>query len=181
MIEYLIIILIAVLAVAYYGNSKNWSVKRYLKLVFSILASLSAGAVGSIFTIRGLEPWYEGLTKPWFAPLGEVISVIWITLYVLMGISLFIVLTEDLGESKVRLAIGAFAVQLIVNASWSFLFFGLESLVMGLVGIVSLWIAVAVTIYLFYRISKKASYLLVPYIVWVSIAMVVNVSLYLLN
>ncbi len=181
MIEYVIIILIAVLAVAYYGNSKNWQIKRYLKLVFSILASLGAGAVGSIFTIRGLEPWYEGLTKPWFAPPGEAISVIWITLYILMGISLFIVLTKDLEKRKVRLAIGAFAGQLIVNASWTYLFFGLESLMLGLVGIILLWLAIATTIYLFYRVSRKASYLLIPYIVWVTIAMVVNVSLILLN
>lgn len=181
MIEYVVVTLIAVSAVAYYGNSKEWSIKRYLKLVFSVLASLSAGAVGSIFTIQGLEPWYAGLKKPWFAPPGGVISVIWITLYILMGISLFIVLTKDLGKRKVRLAIGAFAVQLIVNAFWSFLFFGLESLVMGLAGILALWIAIAATIFLVYRVSKKASYILVPYIVWVTIAMVVNVSLYLLN
>ncbi len=181
MIEYVIIFLIAVLAVAYYGNSKNWQIKRYLKLIFSIIVSLAAGGIGSIFTIQGLEPWYEELAKPWFAPPGEAISVIWITLYILMGISLFIVLTKDLESRKVRLAIGAFAIQLAVNASWTYLFFGLQSLILGLVGIIALWLAIAVTIYLFYRVARKASYLLIPYIVWVTIAMVVNVSLILMN
>lgn len=181
MIEYIIIILISALSIAYIGRSGKWQKKEYIKLISSILISLSAGGVGSLFTVRGLEPWYAGLEKPWFAPPGEVISLVWITLYILMGISLFIVLTHDLEKGMVRLAVGAFGVQLVINALWSFLFFGLESLLLGFVGIAVLWIAVAITIYLFYRVSRKASYLLVPYIVWVSIAMVINISLYLLN
>ncbi len=180
-IGYLTVILVALGGILYYGKSKDWGITRYEKFMFSILISLSAGGIGSIFTIQGLEPWYQELTKPWFAPPGEAISVIWIILYVLMGISLYIILTHDLGKRKVKIAIGAFAVQLAINASWSYLFFGIPSLLWGLVGIIVLWFAVGATIYFFDQVSEKASFLLLPYILWVSIALLVNISLYILN
>jgi len=181
MIRYITIIIIFVLAIAFYGNLKNWDLEEYFKFIFSILVSLSAGFVGSIFTIQGLDPWYEELTKPWFAPPGDIISIVWIILYILIGISLYIVLTKDLSEKKVKLAILVFGVQLFFNAIWSYLFFGLKSLMFGLIGIIILWITILTTIYAFYRVSKKASYLLTPYILWVTIAMVINISLLLLN
>ncbi len=181
MIEYIVIVLIAILSVGIYGNYNDWSQSNYLKFIFSILLSFGAGAIGSIFTISGLEPWYAGLAKPSFAPSGEIISIIWILLYAVMGISLYLILTHDLGEKKVKIAIVAFMVQLGFNALWSYLFFGLQSLFLGLVGIFVLWVAIGFTIFLFDRVSKNAAYLLLPYILWVSIALVLNISLYILN
>ena len=151
------------------------------KVVFSILVSLSAGFVGSIFTAQTVDTWYEGLAKPWFAPPGGLISVIWITLYILIGISLYLVLTKDLTQKAVKVALGVFGVQLFLNALWSYLFFGLTSPLYGLVGIVALWIAIAATIYTFRKVSRKASYLLYPYIVWVTIALALNYSIYVMN
>lgn len=181
MIIYVIIILISVLSITCYGKSKEWEIERYLKLILSILVSLGAGIIGSIFTIQGLQPWYSGLEKPWFAPPGQIISVIWVILYILMGISLFIVLNKGINEKKTKLAMGIFAIQLTINAFWSYLFFGLESLILGLFGIIALWITVSFTIYLFNKISKTSSYLLIPYIIWLTIALLVNISLYILN
>lgn len=151
------------------------------KLVFSVLISLGAGFFGSIFTARTVDTWYAGLELPWFAPPGSVISVVWIALYVLMGIALYLVLTEDLSDKMVQAAVAVFGVQLFLNAIWSYLFFGLTSPLYGLVGIVALWIALAATIYTFHKVSRKASYLLYPYIIWVTIAMALNYSIYVMN
>ena len=181
MIEYIAIILIAILSVVIYGNYKDWSQSNYLKFIFSILLSFGAGAIGSIFTMKGLEPWYAELAKPSFAPPGEIISIIWILLYAVMGISLYLILTHDFEKKRVKIAIVAFIVQLGLNALWSYLFFGLQSLFLGLAGIFFLWMAIAFTIYFFDRVSKNAAYLLLPYILWVSIALILNISLYILN
>ncbi len=156
-------------------------VLKLVKLVLSVSVSLGAGFVGSFFTAQTVDTWYQGLTKPWFTPPGQLISVIWIVLYILMGISLFMILTKDLTEKTVKIAVGVFGVQLFLNALWSYLFFGLTSPLYGLIGIVSLWIALAATIYTFQRVSKKASYLLYPYIVWVTIALALNYSIYVMN
>ncbi len=155
--------------------------KDYVILAASIAVSMSAGLFGSFFTSQTVNTWYKGLTKPWFTPPGEIISVVWIILYILMGISLYIILTNDLKDKNVRLAVGLFGVQLFLNAMWSYLFFGLTSPLYGLIGIVFLWIALAATIYSFHIVSKKASYLLYPYIVWVTIALALNYSIYVMN
>ncbi|MFP4116831.1 MAG: TspO/MBR family protein [Candidatus Aenigmatarchaeota archaeon] len=152
-----------------------------LKLALSILISLSAGFIGSFFTAQTVDTWYAGLELPRFAPPGYIISVIWIVLYVLMGIALYLVLTKDISERNVQLAIGVFGVQLFLNAIWSYLFFGLTSPLYGLIGIIALWIAVASTIYTFQEVSKKASYLLYPYIIWVTIALILNYLIYVMN
>ncbi len=152
-----------------------------IKFVLSILVSLSAGFIGSVFTSQTVDTWYTGLQLPWFAPPGYVISVIWTVLYILIGISLYSIITKDLSERKVQVALVIFGIQLFLNAIWSYLFFGLMSPLYGLMGIVALWIAIAATIYKFHSISRRASYLLYPYIVWVTIAMVLNYSIYIMN
>ncbi len=156
-------------------------IRNGVKLVFSILVSLSAGFIGSVFTSQTVDTWYAGLVLPWFAPPGYVISIIWTLLYILIGIALYLVLMEDLSDKTVKIAVGVFGVQLFLNAAWSYLFFGLTSIVYGLVGIVALWITIAVTMYFFNRVSKKAMYLLIPYITWVTIATILNYSIYVLN
>lgn len=165
----------------YSENVRIMKKLKFVKLVLSVLVCLGAGFVGSFFTMQNLEPWYAGLNKPAFAPSGSVISVVWIILYVLMGVSLYFIVTKDLSRRDVRIAVGVFAVQLGLNALWSFLFFGLTSALYGLIGIVMLWVGIAITIYKFHKISKKAAYLLIPYIGWVTIALFLNYSIYVLN
>lgn len=155
--------------------------KKVLKFIFSISICLSAGIIGSLLSFDAINTWYVTLNKPWFVPSGQLISIIWTGIYILMGISLYIVLTKDLSKNNVRNGLVLFALQLIMNATWTYLFFGLQSLLLGFIGIIILWFLVFVTINKFYYISKKSAYILVPYIIWLTIALLINLSLYLVN
>jgi benzodiazapine receptor len=154
---------------------------RLSRLVSAIVVCQLAGVVGSLFTVSSIPTWYAGLEKPFFAPPNWLFAPVWIFLYALMGVSLYIVWNQGTSKAAVRTAMYTFGVQLVLNALWSALFFGLESPLLGLVGIVALWVAIVVTIFRFYRVSKKAGLLLLPYIVWVTIATILNLSIWLLN
>ena len=97
------------------------------------------------------------------------------------GISLYIVWNKGIKTSLQKKAIGIFAVQLVLNSLWSILFFGLRSPLFAFIEIIILWIAIFASIFYFYKISKIASYLLIPYILWVSFAMILNLSYVILN
>jgi benzodiazapine receptor len=154
---------------------------RVLLLVFSIGICYAAAAIGSYFTSSSVGSWYTTLVLPPIAPPGGVIGAVWTVLYLLMGISLFLVLEEDRSRPEVRQGISLFAVQLALNTIWSVLFFGLRSPFLGLAGILVLWIAIAATIRQFLKISRPAAYLLVPYILWVSFATLLNAWILVLN
>lgn len=153
----------------------------FLRLGVSILVPLLAGFLGSIFTAESVSTWYTTLQKPAFTPPSWVFAPAWTLLYVLMGISLYLVWKEGLEKREVKIGIGIFSVQLVLNAAWSFLFFGLRSPLLGLLEIIPLWIAILATIIYFHRISKKASYLLVPYLTWTIFAALLNYYIFLLN
>lgn len=159
----------------------NFSLKEVLKLIASIIVVFIAGAIGNFFTLSEITTWYTTLTKPTWTPPNWVFGPVWTTLYILMGIALYLVWSSGLDRKDVKIAIVVFFVQLILNTLWSLVFFGMHSLFGGLVTIVILWIAILVNIILFYRISKSAGLLLVPYIIWVSIASYLTYSVYLLN
>ncbi len=152
-----------------------------VKLVISLLASFAAAGIGSLFTFRAIPEWYAGLKKPPYTPPNRAFGPIWTILYILMGIALFLVWREGFDRKDVKIAIGIFAVQLILNFFWTIIFFGFRSLFGGLIEIVFLWISILITIILFYRISKTAGLLLVPYIIWVTIASYLNYTVYILN
>lgn len=154
---------------------------KAVKLVAAILICQLAGAIGSIFTFQSIPTWYASLAKPSFAPPNWLFGPVWITLYTLMGISLYLVWEKGFRKKENKIALYIFATQLVLNALWSVVFFGLRSTFYGLVTIVVLWIAIAATIISFYKISKKAAWLLVPYIVWVSIATVLNFYIWNIN
>jgi len=153
----------------------------FVKLVAAIIMCSLAGAVGSIFTISAIQTWYTALNKPSFAPPNWVFGPAWTTLYILMGISLYIVWEKGIKKKEIRSAVKVFGVQLGLNAVWSFLFFGLRSPFYGLIGIVLLWLAIVWTMIKFWKISKTATYLLVPYILWVSFATILNLAVWQLN
>jgi tryptophan-rich sensory protein len=121
------------------------------------------------------------LEKPTFTPPNGVFSPVWITLFLLMGISLFLIWRTGLAERRVKVALGCFSAQLVFNLAWSVLFFGLKSPLGGLIDIAVLWIAIALTIFYFSKISKVAGLLLLPYIVWVSFAAALNFFIWRLN
>lgn len=155
--------------------------KDGVRLAISILICQGAGFVGSLFTRPSIPTWYATLEKPSFTPPNWVFAPVWITLFALMGISLFIIWRSGLAEKKIRKALGIFGAQLTFNILWSALFFGLRSPLAGLIDIAVLWIAIAFTCFYFFKISKAAGVLLVPYLAWVSFAAALNASIWRLN
>jgi len=147
-----------------------------IKLIISISICLLAGFVGSIFTSKSIPAWYASLNKPVFNPPNWVFAPVWTTLYILMGISLYLV-----WNTNNKLAMIIFAVQLVLNVAWSILFFGLKSPLLAFIEIIILWIAILTTIFKFHNIVPTSAYLLIPYILWVSFAALLNYSIWMLN
>lgn len=154
---------------------------EFYKLLISILICQLAGLIGSVFTTPAIPTWYRTLTKPSFTPPNWLFSPVWISLFVLMGVSAFIVWHRGLSDKQVKIALGMFIVQLVLNTLWSVMFFGLRSPLAGLIEITILWIAILLTVLRFLRISTTAGILLIPYILWVSFAAVLNFSIWRLN
>jgi tryptophan-rich sensory protein len=152
-----------------------------LKLVVSIIACQCAGIIGSIFTRGAIPTWYVTLEKPAFNPPNWLFAPVWTLLYIMMGIAAFLVWRKGLENRQVRIALIVFLVQLVLNALWSVVFFGLESPLYGLIVIAALWVAILFTVLKFFRISLAASVLMWPYMLWVTFAAVLNVSIWLLN
>ena len=156
-------------------------IKSYPKLILFIILIEIIGSLGAIATTPAIPTWYASLEKPFFTPPSWVFAPVWTTLFLLMGIALYLVWQEGMKNRNVRIAIYAFAFQMFLNVLWSFLFFGLRNPSLGLIEIVILWIAILFTIIKFYRVSKPAAYLLIPYICWVTIATALNLGVFLLN
>lgn len=154
---------------------------KILKLLLSILICQGAGVLGSIFTAPSIPTWYFQLTKPPFTPPDWLFAPAWTTLFLLMGISLYLVWDKGIKDREVRKAIFIFAIQLILNILWSFIFFTLKSLLFAFIEIILLWIAILLTIISFRKVSKVSAYLLLPYLFWVSFASVLNFSILILN
>jgi tryptophan-rich sensory protein len=139
-----------------------------------------AGFLGSLVTTPAIPTWYATLKKPFFTPPNWIFSPVWISLYMLMGISLFMVWRKR-EHPRFKIALILFLIQLILNVLWSVVFFGLGSPLLGLIDIVLLWIAILLTIQHGLKVSRTAGLLLLPYIIWVSFAVALNFSLWLLN
>ncbi len=178
--------------------------KNILKFIISIVLCQAAGLIGSIFTTPAINAWYVSLNKPSFAPPGSFIGTVWVILFFLMGVSLYLVWSKNWqvvafagdGERKAwnrfsqklwsgnwreENAIIIFTLQLILNILWSVIFFGLKLPGLAFFELIALWFAILYTIVNFYRISKPASYLLLPYIAWVSFAGFLNFLLWRMN
>jgi benzodiazapine receptor len=152
-----------------------------LKLVTSIIICLLAGYIGSFFTSPSIPTWYANLEKPSFNPPDWVFAPVWTILFVLMGISAYLVWDKGAQNKEVRISLFIFGVQLMLNVLWSFLFFRMQSPFYAFVDIIILWAAIALTIGNFYRISRTAGLLLIPYILWVSFATILNFYILRLN
>ena len=150
------------------------------KFIASLVISFSAAALGSIATTRNIPTWYAGLQKPFFNPPNWVFGPVWTILYTLIGVSLYLVWTKKTSSTKTR-AYTLFATQLVLNALWSVVFFGLHQPELGLFVIASLVVSTAYTLKLFRPYSTTASNLLVPYLAWISFAMCLNVAIVVLN
>lgn len=151
------------------------------KLILSIGICQLAGLIGGLWTRESVGTWYATIEKPAFTPPGWVFGPVWISLYIMMGIALYLVWRSSSVHSPKTLAFVAFGAQLVLNTLWSYFFFYLKNPLAGLVEIVILWIAILLTIVLFYQIRKGAAFLMVPYLLWVSFAAVLNASIWYLN
>lgn len=157
-------------------------IKKILKLLFAILICQTAGIIGSIFTTSSVGSWYLTLNKPSFNPPNWVFSPVWITIFILMGISLYLFWEKSKKTKKIRKkGLTIFTIQLILNIFWSALFFGLKSPLLASIEIILLWSAILYTITIFKKISKTASYLLLPYLIWVTFAAILNLAIVIIN
>ena len=152
-----------------------------IKLVISIAVPLVVGGLSGFATARGVATWYPTLIKPSFNPPAWIFGPVWTLLYIMMGVAAFLVWRLGIATEGVKLALAVFAVQLSLNGLWSILFFGMHAPGWALIEIGVLWLAIVMTIVLFWRVSPTAGMLLVPYWAWVSFASVLNASLWWLN
>ncbi len=152
-----------------------------MKLVISILIPILVGAISGYFTTSGVNGWYALANKPWFNPPNWIFAPVWSSLYVLMGIALFLVWKADASKDIKQTAIILFAVQLALNFFWSIIFFKLQQPGWAFVEIIIMWVMILLTILWFGKINTASAWLLVPYISWVSFASVLNYSIWRLN
>ncbi|WXG41744.1 MAG: TspO/MBR family protein [Candidatus Freyarchaeum deiterrae] len=147
----------------------------------SIIIAELAGIIGALFTTPSIPLWYYFLIKPSFNPPSLLFAPVWTILFLLMGIAAYYVWNEGWENRNVKIAISVYGVQLVLNVLWSFLFFGAQLPSYGFFEIVALWIVILLNIITFFRISRKAAYLLIPYILWVSFAALLNFAVWQLN
>jgi translocator protein len=147
--------------------------------VLCISIPFLAGFIGSFFTMDAIPTWYAGLNKPDFNPPNWIFGPVWSLLYLLMGVSLYLIWNSE--DKSKKFAIWVFATQIILNTLWSILFFGMQNPLIAFIEIIILWIVIALNIFLFFKINKVAGILLVPYILWVSFASFLNYSIMILN
>ena len=155
--------------------------KNWVKLVIALAISQLVAASGAYFTVTGTGSWYQTLDKPSWNPPSWVFGPVWTTLYVLMGIAMFLVWRSDVSDKLKRKAIILWSVQLFFNFLWSFLFFGQQQIFGALLEILVLWFFILLTISAFARVNKLAAWLLVPYISWVSFATILTYTIWDLN
>ena len=152
--------------------------KNILKLIIALVICQLAGGIGSLFNMVSISTWYPTLVKPSFNPPNWLFAPVWIFLFLLMGISLYLIWTS---KGKHKYAIKLFSIQLILNILWSALFFGIKCPICAFIEIIILWVFILLTMLEFYKINKIAGYLLIPYLAWVTFAAILNFFLFILN
>ncbi len=152
-----------------------------LKLIIAVALPLVVGGLSGFFTVTGVESWYQTINKPAWNPPNWIFGPVWTTLYILMGISLFLVWRENAADGAKKYALILFAAQLLLNFFWSFIFFSQQQPGWAFAEIVLLWLLIVLTIFAFARINNLAAWLLVPYISWVSFAAILNFTIWQLN
>lgn len=156
-------------------------IHNFLKLLLTITVSLLAGVIGSLFTTPAIQGWYATLIKPEFNPPSWIFAPVWTILYIMMGVAAFLVWKQGRELRNVVLPLGIFTVQLILNALWSIIFFGIRDPKLAFIEILLLWLAILATIITFRKVSRPAGWLLVPYLLWVSFASYLTFTIWMLN
>ncbi|CAN5173218.1 TspO/MBR family protein [soil metagenome] len=148
---------------------------KFIKLLSAIIICEGAGIIGSFFTVNSVNTWYSTLNKPFFNPPSWLFGPVWTILYLMMGISLYLI------WEKKKVDLKWFWIQLVLNSLWSILFFGLKNPGLAFLEIILLWGAIFLTIRGFWKYKRLSAYLLIPYLLWVTFATILNLSIVLLN
>ena len=155
--------------------------RKPIRLIVVVLLHVLVGAVSGLFTASSVKTRFVTLNKPSFNPPSYVFAPVWTTLYIMMGIAFYFVWISVTDKAQQRKAMTVYFIQLFLNFCWSFIFFYKQRPDLAFIEIVFLWISIVATLVLFYRISKPAGWLLVPYLMWVSFASGLNYAIWQLN
>lgn len=153
---------------------------QIIKLVVSVALTLAVGAIAGLFTSKAIPGWYASLNQPSFNPPNWIFGPVWTLLYILLGISFFFIWKQEASKQR-SMAIFAFFVQLLLNFVWSFLFFYFNIIGLALVEIILLWISIAYMLFMFYKVKPLATYINIPYMLWVTYASILNAAYFSLN
>ncbi|MEO7394038.1 MAG: TspO/MBR family protein [Chitinophagaceae bacterium] len=152
-----------------------------VKLIISIAIPVGVGVLSGLFTTPEISGWYQTIVKPAWNPPNWIFGPVWTTLYLMMGIALYLIWKSDNDPIAKKTAITLFTLQLVFNFLWSFIFFNQHQIGWSLIEIIVLWIFILLTILAFAQVNKIAAWLLVPYISWVSFATILNYTIWKLN
>lgn len=155
--------------------------KKFISFVFSILICQAAGLIGLFFTTPAIPTWYASLVKPVFNPPNWLFGPAWVLLYTLLGIALYLIWQKVAENPKAKGVLWLFYIHLILNATWSPIFFGLKNPGLALINIIIFWLLIIILMLKFWPIRKVATYLLIPYFLWVTFATVLNYFIWYLN
>lgn len=151
------------------------------KFIIAVSVPVILGGVSGLFNVSAIDGWYQTISKPSWNPPSWIFGPVWTTLYVMMGIALYLVWKAEANSILKKTAISLFVIQFVLNFFWSFIFFNQQEMGWALVEIIVMWIFILLTIFAFANVSKTAAWLLVPYICWVSFATILNYTLWKLN
>jgi benzodiazapine receptor len=154
---------------------------KIVSLILALGICLMAGVVGSQYTSPSIPSWYAGLAKPDLTPPSWVFGPVWTVLYIMMGLSLYLILQSGLKNGEVAFGLILFIFQLLLNVGWSYVFFAGHSTLFGFVVIVALWAVLLSTIIQVSRFSIAGAALLIPYLIWVSFAAYLNYAIMMMN
>lgn len=154
--------------------------RQWIGLAVWIALCLGAGGLGAVVTTPEINGWYRTIIKPTWNPPDSVFGPVWTTLYMMMAMAAWLV-WKPAGLRAAAVPLTLFGIQLVLNSVWSWIFFGMHQPGWAFVEIVALWLALTVTMVAFFRRSRIAGWLLVPYLAWVSFASVLNFTIWRIN
>ncbi len=162
-------------------SSQPKNVMHWQSFIFWIALCELAGILGAPFTVSSIPTWYQLLNRPSFSPPNWLFGPVWTTLYLLMGIAIALIRGQEKKNGAVQKTTRFFLIHLAANAVWSPIFFGAKNIPLAFAVIGFVWVTLIMLIFRLYAIEKKSSYLLLPYLAWVSFATVLNYHIWLLN
>jgi len=153
---------------------------KLFKLLVSLILPLGLGFTAGLLTAKAIPEWFATLNKPSFNPPAYLFGPVWTALYLLMGVSMFLIWNTAKTELRQK-ALIVFGIQLFFNFWWSILFFSFHAIFLSIIDILLMWFLILYMIFLFKKIKPIAAYLQIPYLLWVTFATILNITIYFLN